>query len=316
MAKKWKERVNEFTNKTLESANRSMILSMVMGMFDYSEDMLAYFRKEFLERGFLNYGSAAILKKDGKYYAGYWSNVDFDDYGLPTGTADFFTQYRYIASGEIGKDIVIGWNNDIRTPEFIFDKFASYLAECDRSIRTAIMNSRLTNNPVACDENEKKAIDIVLDTIYDGKPKTIVQSNLLNKFIQDNGNGNEIRTLKLTDPDYVRNIQYLSNLHDDLLKRICIIYGHSLNGVNKMAQVNSDELKGYETLARVYPLIMFEERKKFINECNRVFGTNWEVHFSDAWKHILSENGVEVNEKEETNIEETEVEENGSENIE
>ena len=306
MAKKWKERVNEFTNKTLESANRCMILSMVMGMFDYSEDMLSYFRKEFLERGFLNYGSAAILKKDGKYYAGYWSNVEFDDYGLPTGTADFFTQYRYIGSGEIGKDIVIGWNNDIRTPELIFDKFASYLAECDRSIHTAIMNSRLTNNPVACDENEKKAIDIVLDTVYDGKPKTIVQSNLLNKFIQDNGNGNEIRTLKLTDPDYVRNIQYLSNLHDDLLKRICIIYGHSLNGVNKMAQVNSDELKGYETLARVYPLIMFEERKKFINECNRVFGTNWEVHFSDDWKHILHENGVE----------ETEVEENVSENIE
>lgn len=305
MAKKWKERVNEFTNKTLESANRCMMLSMVMGMFDYSEDMLSYFRKEFLERGFLNYGSAAILKKDGKYYAGYWSNVEFDDYGLPTGTADFFTQYRYIASGEIGKDIVIGWNNDIRTPELIFDKFASYLAECDRSIRTAIMNSRLTNNPVACDENEKKAIDIVLDTVYDGKPKTIVQSNLLNKFIQDNGNGNEIRTLKLTDPDYVRNIQYLSNLHDDLLKRICIIYGHSLNGVNKMAQVNSDELKGYETLARVYPLIMFDERKKFINECNRVFGTNWEVHFSDAWKHILSENGVE----------ETEVEKNVGENI-
>ena len=313
MAKKWKERVNEFTNKTLESANRCMILSMVMGMFDYSEDMLSYFRKEFLERGFLNYGSAAILKKDGKYYAGYWSNVDFDDYGLPTGTADFFTQYRYIASGEIGKDIVIGWNNDIRTPELIFDKFASYLAECDRSIRTAIMNSRLTNNPVACDENEKKAIDIVLDTVYDGKPKTIVQSNLLNKFIQDNGN--EIRTLKLTDPDYVRNIQYLSNLHDDVLKRICIIYGHSLNGVNKMAQVNSDELKGYETLARVYPLIMFEERKRFINECNRVFGTNWEVHFSDAWKHILSENGVEVPKKE-ANIEETEGEENVSENIE
>ena len=315
MAKKWKERVNEFTNKTLESANRCMILSMVMGMFDYSEDMLSYFRKEFLERGFLNYGSAAILKKDGKYYAGYWSNVDFDDYGLPTGTADFFTQYRYIASGEIGKDIVIGWNNGIRTPELIFDKFASYLAECDRSIRTAIMNSRLTNNPVACDENEKKAIDIVLDTVYDGKPKTIVQSNLLNKFIQDNGNGNEIRTLKLTDPDYVRNIQYLSNLHDDLLKRICIIYGHSLNGVNKMAQVNSDELKGYETLARVYPLIMFDERKKFINECNRVFGTSWEVHFSDAWKHILSENGVEVTEKE-ANMEEMEVDENGSENIE
>lgn len=316
MAKKWKERVNEFTNNTLESANRCMILSMVMGMFDYSEDMLSYFRKEFLEHGFLNYGSAAILKKDDKYYAGYWSNVEFDDYGLPTGTADFFTQYRYIASGEIGKDIVIGWNNDIRTPELIFDKFASYLAECDRSIRTAIMNSRLTNNPVACDENEKKAIDIVLETIYDGKPKTIVQSNLLNKFIQDNGNGNEIQTLKLTDPDYVRNIQYLSNLHDDLLKRICIIYGHSLNGVNKMAQVNSDELKGYETLARVYPLIMFEERKKFINECNRVFGTNWEVHFSDAWKHILSENGVEVTEKEEANMEETEVYENVSENIE
>lgn len=316
MAKKWKERVNEFTNKTLESANCCMILSMVMGMFEYSEDMLSYFRKEFLERGFLNYGSAAILKKDGKYYAGYWCNVDFDDYGLPTGKADFFTQYRYIASGEIGKDIVIGWNNDIRTSELIFDKFASYLAECDRSIHMAIMNSRLTNNPVACDENEKKAIDIVLDTVYEGKPKTIVQSNLLNKFIQDHGNGNEIRTLKLTDPDYVQNIQYLSNLHDDLLKRICIIYGHSLNGVNKMAQVNSDELKGYETLARVYPLIMLEERKRFINECNRVFGTNWEVHFSDAWKHILSENGVEVTEKEETNIEETEVEENGSENIE
>ena len=79
-------------------------------------------------------------------------------------------------------------------------------------------------------------------------------------------------------------------------------------------------MKGYETLARVYPLIMFDERKKFINECNRVFGTNWEVHFSDAWKHILSENGVDVIEKEETDVdaaekEETEVEENVSENI-
>ena len=77
-----------------------------------------------------------------------------------------------------------------------------------------------------------------------------------------------------------------------------------------MAQVNSDELKGYETLSRVYPLIMFDERKKFINECNRVFGTNWEVHFSDAWKHILSENGVEV-----TETEGKEVDENVSENI-
>ena len=64
-----------------------------------------------------------------------------------------------------------------------------------------------------------------------------------------------------------------------------------------MAQVNSDELKGYETLSRVYPLIMFDERKKFINECNRVFGTNWKVHFSDAWKHILSENWFGSNRK-------------------
>ena len=47
MAKKWKERVNEYTNNTLEFTNRCMILSMVMGMFDYSEDMLSYFRKEF-----------------------------------------------------------------------------------------------------------------------------------------------------------------------------------------------------------------------------------------------------------------------------
>ena len=58
-------------------------------------------------------------------------------------------------------------------------------------------------------------------------------------------------------------------------------------------------------------MIMIDESKKFINEWKQVIGKNWEVHFSDAWKHILSENGVEVTEQEEP-----EVEENGSENIE
>lgn len=268
--------------RSYELAGFSMLASMVQynGLPAEIADKI-----EFLEWGLIRFGYSAIAKHDGKYYIGYVSGYEFDDYGLPIGRCSFFTRHGYQFECTIGEDCVIGYNNNIRTPDTMIRKFARQLAEVDTSIEIAVMKTRVNPIPLANNGEVAKALENAMTDIEAGATKIIMRKTTSAQELV-NPDSKALETISLTSPEDVTRIQYLSRLHDDLLKRIFNYYGHSLSGVNKMAQVNSEELKGYETYSKIMPYICLEARKTFMEKCNEVFDTEWYCEFSEAWKHL------------------------------
>lgn len=274
--------------RSYELAGFSMLSSMVKynGLPSEIADKI-----EFLEWGLIHFGYSAIAKHDEKYYIGYVSGYEFDEYGLPIGRCSFFTRHGYQFECTIGEDCVIGYNNNIRTPDTMIRKFARQLAEVDTSIESAVKKTRVNPIPLANNGEVAKALENAMTDIEAGATKIIMRKTTSAQELV-NPNSKALETISLTSPEDVTRIQYLSRLHDDLLKRIFDYYGHSLSGVNKMAQVNSEELKGYETYSKIMPYICLEARKTFMEKCNEVFGTDWSCEFSESWKHLTS-NAVE-----------------------
>ena len=93
-------------------------------------------------------------------------------------------------------------------------------------------------------------------------------------------------SVPLTDPRDVETIQYLSKLHDDLVRRIATLHGHKMNTTGKMAQMTRDELNESETFSHIYVCQQMEMRKRFVDDCNRILETNIEVDYGCAWKHF------------------------------
>ena len=274
--------------RSYELAGFSMLASMVQynGLPADISDKI-----EFLEWGLIRFGYSAIAKHDEKYYIGYVSGYEFDEYGLPIGRCSFFTRHGYQFECTIGEDCVIGYNNNIRTPDTMIRKFARQLAEVDTSIESAVKKTRVNPIPLANNGEVAKALENAMTDIEAGETKIIMRKTTSAQELV-NPDSKALETISLTSPEDVTRIQYLSRLHDDLLKRIFNYYGHSLSGVNKMAQVNSEELKGYETYSKIMPYICLEARKTFMSKCNEVFGTEWSCEFSEAWKH-LTRNAVD-----------------------
>lgn len=286
------KKLQKIINRKNFDAFRLEILSMLSSMCDYNLDESINDKIEFLEWSLIRFGFVAIAKKDEKYYIGYISGYEFDEYGLPVGRCSFHTRHGNEFECTIGEDCVVGYNNNIRTPEFNIEKFADLFNEVDKSIKVAIKKSRLNPIPIAKNSKVQKAITDAMDEIEDGTTKIILQDTRSAQDLLSDDNKPIIETATLTAPEEVTRIQYLSKLHDDLLRRVCTFYGQPLSGTNKMAQVNSDELKGYETYSMIYPHILLNARKTFIDKCNKTFGVSWSVEFSEAWKHLEHNNAI------------------------
>lgn len=295
-------RKDKIATKKLLFSYMWLLQNQMFSMFDYKN---IEFRKEFLEWELQRVGFVAIGRHNDKILVGSIVWTVYDEYELPkeNSPVDFYTRYGYQFSGILGKDIIIGYNNPIRTPNLEIPYYADMFTEIDKSIRVNVLQSRVASVPLAKDDATKTAIENILSDIEDGKTKTIASTNLMEDLLN---NGEDIvKMLHLTQPEQIERVQYLSKLYDDLLKRYWNIYGHSLQSNGKMAQVSEMELEGYETYSKITPYSMLESRKELIDLCNSTFGTNYSVDFSKAWEH-LKETNVSTTKQETVKNEETE----------
>lgn len=280
MSKKKKDIIAD-VNRYRENAYYYYEIQAIMAMFDYKN---IPFRKEFLEVQLLKHGWAAIAKDEkGDIYAGYCATYDIDEYGLPTGQCNFFTRHGYNFPAVIGETCIIGYNNDIRLPEFLLEQSAKFFSETDISMMSCLVKSRVNPVPVASDSKVKKAIDDILSDVEAGDTKTIAYEGAIDDILEGK---DPVTVLNLTDPKQTDKLQYLSKFFDDNLRRIATFYGHSLSSGSKMAQVTSAELEGYTTFSRIYPNVLLESRKAFLDEVNAAFGTDYSVEFGEAWEHL------------------------------
>lgn len=284
------KRGRELLNDLTLTADFFELYQIVLAMFDY--DGLPW-RKEFIEDLFLRYGWAAIGKDGNGVHVGYISYNDLDENGLPIGRATLLTRHGYEMQGEIDKNIVLGYNNDARLPELKLEFYANLFNETDISIKSIIQKARLNPVPLARDSKIEKALNELMNEIKAGNTKAIGYDGLRDDLIEG---AEPVTMLHLTEPEHTDKLQYMSKFYDDLLRRVLTFYGHPLSSASKMAQVTSAELEGYTTYSRIYPNVMLNNRKDFLNRCNEILDTDFSVKFSKAWEHL--DNDIILNNEE------------------
>ena len=301
---------NEIINTLNEWKNFWTCYQIVMAMFDY--DNLP-FRKEFLERLLLSYGYAAMCQsEDGKLHVGYFAYKDKDENGIPIGQIELNTLNGKQYTAEIGKNAVLCFNNELRLPELMIWNYAEMFNETDISLKSLIHKARLAPIPLAKDSKTKSALESALTDVQNGYIKAVGYEGIKSDLLDSK---EPVTMLHLTEPEHTDKLQYMSKFYDDQLRRFMTFYGHPLSSASKMAQVTSAELEGYTTYSRINPEVMLKERQTFIDEANKLFGTDIKVDYSKAWEHL--KNDIVLNNEEVTDdevITDTEKASDGREN--
>lgn len=274
------KRGREILNELSLTADYFELYELVLGMFKYNN---IPWRKEFIEDLLLRYGWCAIGKDNAGVHVGYISYEELDENNIPIGNARLVTRHGYEMRGVIDENIVIGFNNDIRLPELKLEFYADLFNETDISIKSIIQKARLNPIPLARDSKIQSALEQAMSEIKAGNTKAIAYDSIRDDFVEG---AEPVTMLQLTEPEHTDKLQYMSKFYDDLLRRVLTYYGHPLSSASKMAQVTSAELEGYTTYSRIYPNILLDARKDFMERCNDVLGTDFDVEFSKAWEHL------------------------------
>ena len=184
-------------------------------------------------------------------------------------------------SGRVGVDCVVIPNNYIFTNDFpLFWNFARRLTEVDTSLDLNVFYARLAPIIKVADQKTKEAVDAVLNNILVGELKSIIN----NDMEADIEGFKSIDVLNITDVKDVDKLQYLSKYHDDLLRRLYTLGGHSMAGTQKMAQQSAFEVGQNDTISMIYPMERLNTLRDGVDRMNALFSTNASVKFSDAWQ--------------------------------
>lgn len=197
-------------------------------------------------------------------------------------------------SGQVDiKDTPVCLNNSKFYPTYLtIDRYAAMLTETDKSIDCLTKFSRLIPIPIAETDTQKSEVEHAIDDIIEGKPKVVKSAQLKG-----------MQKVDLLDPDQIKNMECLSRLHDEILKRICSELGISITTKDKGAQLSIEELDSfgqYDALSLYIPLAL---RRAFADAVNKKYGTNGSVELNPVFDNL--ENGVNKSKEEMLNDEET-----------
>lgn len=271
---------------------------ILTSMFEYNNLPKGLDRK-YIEHTLIRFGCCAIVKINDEFFVGVPEIMPpLDIYGI--GTEITITTYngQHQKRGKIGENCALIWNNTEFVGDFIISWYAKMFKEIDISMEANVFNSRLHPIPVARNSKIKTAIDNIFKSIKGENKNNDTYSILSDTAFADeiNGTSTKIDVLNLTDVKDVDKLQYLSKFHDDLLRRFCTLYGHSMQTTGKLAQQTVEEIQGYDSFSMIIPSNRLEERQKGIAEFNRIFGENVTVEYNEAWLDSLFKKEVISNE--------------------
>lgn len=187
--------------------------------------------------------------------------------------------------------IVVMFNDVLMRPNLNIGRYAAMLTEIDTSTILNIIYSRYLPVPVAKDDEQRKALDEILNTLIKGdKLKTLVSDNMLDELLT--GEKRPIDIINISDVENADKIQYLLKAHDDIMRRFYGLYGMDVNGASKMAQQTVAEIGSAQGASMILPYNMLTEAQKAVDEMRRKFGWNVTVKFNRPWEYDLNNNGV------------------------
>lgn len=135
------------------------------------------------------------------------------------------------------------------------DFFAEMKAETDTSIYCQLLLSRLNKAIKVENDQQKKQVEKAFQALKMGMPLILVTRLL-----------EELDIVELTDNADIEKMQYLSTFYQQMEKREANYQGIDLDVIDKRAQVSNQEIKQYDDVTTMDYLVMYEMRKKFVEE--------------------------------------------------
>lgn len=273
MKEKWK-------NYTREDMYMSYLISADITMFEY-DGLPEELDPRFIEMWLHLYGSVGFCRDGEKFVVGSMPARagDLDIYGdgnqmiLTTRNGQSYTR-------EVNKDAVIMYNSPSRMPDLDLMIDTEMFAAIDKSLS---INTRLSRvAPVLFGQNsvQTNRLTECLQKITEGELFTIQGGSKDDIFPSQE----ILDTMEPTSPERAQYLQYLSEYWDDVQRRHFARRGLAAKTSTKHAQVSTDEVHGLDCISWFYPIACLNERRKALDEFNRIFNRSASVKFSEVWE--------------------------------
>lgn len=254
----------------------SMLLSFFAEMFEI--EGLNEVQSDFLMTELFLKGTCLIEKTpEGKYIfcSGYYYGVPEADELYPDTYQCVKPNYQFDGKLSEHDNVTVCYLNHFLAPVTEFQWFADMLAETDTSLLNNVKFCRVAPVGVVQDDKTKSAFEKCVENMLDGELVNTVTS-----YIDLNGAIANLSTIDISDGKYTDKIQYLSMFHEQLLSRVCKMFGVSYNVLSKSANITTDELGNCDVFASILPMNM----KECLNIGLEKIGLHAE--FSKQWKWI------------------------------
>lgn len=226
----------------------------------------------------LTQGVVGLTKVNDNYYCVF----DVKPVGLPNNTMHYnnvigsyynVNNELVVKNFEVGKDIVLWYNNHLGVCENDIYKYADILSEIDTSLNVGILKTRYTDCiEVECEQDKQNYLKAVRET-KNGEPVVFVRKK--NALIDSES----LNTMKLNDFKDSDKLQYLSHLYDDIIKRFCNKNGVSMNMSSKQAQQTEKEISGMDAYSWLNPVSMLYQCQLFCKNVMELYGIVLKCHF-------------------------------------
>lgn len=278
-------RFRDFENFFSEKFKGIYIFNAIVSMFKWD---LAEVPTREIEKFLTRFGCCGIVKIDGKLVAVQISRCGKLDYYGYGDKISWVTGNGLSGESVIGEDCVVIYNNSMRFSDVpIICYISGKLEEADKTENSTLVLARLMPIFAVSDENGKKRVEAIIKDIENGKISSVVARDLLDD-IATQGKQKGIDVIHLTDINNIDKLQYVVKFYDDMIRRICNIFGLPMDSSGKMAQLNIKETEGHEALSQIYPLDRLRARREAVEEVKKVFGIDCSVEFTEVWSHCES----------------------------
>ena len=269
---------------------KDLCIEILGNMFTYG-NLPDSIPEEFIERFFIMNGSVAMWTLDnaadednGKVIVTIGGEAERPNvYGVGSSyIASTFNGYvKTLKPHDTG---AIGYNNSLHTSDMPFIcQVVDLMTEILTSLKTNVIYSRLKPIFKVTNDTEKQAVIQAFKNIKDDlEPIQITSRNVMAEELE----GQEtIKVLDITDVKNADKLQYIMKAADDVIRWFFTYYaGQAIQGNSKLAQQTVDEVQGSTSTSFILPNDRLKMRRKWVDECNKLFGTEITVDFSDAWK--------------------------------
>lgn len=276
----YKHLTNKGKDITRNTTYASIITNSLVQMFEYSgEDIDS---KQF-ETALVTHGSATLAKFENKYYP-----VILTGNGkiLPDRTFEkyhliWFNNMEMLQNDVPREKVAVCRNTSDSLPALNILRFADMLSEVDLSMVFNLQRSRLAPIPIAKNKAVRTQLSNILQAVKNGNYE-VISADIEKDLIT--GKTNAVEMINLNDPKAIEYMNYLSELHDALTRRLYTMYGMAVQETSKHAQVNKDESNARDGVSWLIPDNMLYERKQFCERFNKLNGTNLSVDYSELFK--------------------------------